>query len=290
LKRTKNGELTPVTNNAYQTIKDAFDDNFVTRLCVSEKFLVSSPNTLNQLICPGQNIIPIKYYMECFQSYQTSLSSLPNSLTITISNDTLILQGTINQDVNFDLTINGSCDTTVLNISLNVISNFTYNLTSSSSSLCTGDSKSSNFSNIVGNNVLSYQSSNASNNRDLFLLKINTNNFSITGFTFLGGNSDETNYYFDNLKVANNKVYITGYTSSLNFPITNSNNLFSNIIQNNNAGSNDVFLSIFDLSLQSLLYSTFIGGSNDDFGRALDLWNNCQIYITGNSVSNNYPV
>ncbi|MEO0126923.1 MAG: SBBP repeat-containing protein [candidate division WOR-3 bacterium] len=104
---------------------------------------------------------------------------------------------------------------------------------------------------------------------------------SIIYSTYLGGSSYESgnDVVVDTLGCA----YVTGYTLSTNFPLQNP-------YQNNNAGGFDVFVSKFSYNGNQLLYSTYLGGTDEDvtYGIAIDSLGN--IYIAGRTSSTNFPV
>ena len=82
---------------------------------------------------------------------------------------------------------------------------------------------------------------------------------------------------------ADKNILVAGYTTSSEFPITSG---AWGITYNNN----DVFISKFSGDLKRLLASTFIGGSSDDYVRAMVIDTAKNIYITGQTSSSNYPV
>ena len=93
----------------------------------------------------------------------------------------------------------------------------------------------------------------------------------------------------------NGRVAIAGYTSSANFPITQ--NAYQSRLGGPNAtpdtNPTNVFLSILDLTLppaQSLVYSTFYGGSVDEVPYSFRLDANGIYYLGGFTLSPDLPV
>ncbi len=90
------------------------------------------------------------------------------------------------------------------------------------------------------------------------------------------------------------RVAIAGYTSSANFPVTQ--NAYQPFLGGTNRGgtnATNAFLSILDLTLppaQSLVYSTFFGGSVDEVPYSLRLDANGTYYLGGFTLSPDMPV
>jgi hypothetical protein len=108
----------------------------------------------------------------------------------------------------------------------------------------------------------------------------NTNNMNLTYSTYHGGNKADqgTAVAVDN----QGNTYITGYTNSSNF---NTSDAYQNTY---GGGIYDAFLSKFD-SNGTLIYSTYLGGDSSDFGYAIAVDNNRNVYITGQTMSTNFP-
>lgn len=82
---------------------------------------------------------------------------------------------------------------------------------------------------------------------------------------------------------ANGNIYIAGYTESNDFPTT------SGAFDQSYNGVRDIFICKMNASGSALIYSTLIGGNNQDdaFNMALDSSGN--VYFTGRTWSTNYP-
>jgi hypothetical protein len=107
---------------------------------------------------------------------------------------------------------------------------------------------------------------------------------------------------------SSDNIYITGFTASTNFPIKKAipqttiitvvatNYTTTNVVNGNllNGLTNqnyafDAFVAKFSPGFANLIYSTFLGGANDDQanGIAVDAFGNA--YVTGWTISTNYP-
>lgn len=78
-------------------------------------------------------------------------------------------------------------------------------------------------------------------------------------------------------------AYVTGYTYSIDFPVT------PGAFQTTNAGSYNVFITKFSSDGASLIYSTYLGGSNFDNGYSISLDTQNYAYITGRTGSLDFP-
>jgi hypothetical protein len=112
---------------------------------------------------------------------------------------------------------------------------------------------------------------------DGFVTKINQSGTAMIYSTYIGGNGDDNTNSIgvDALGCA----YITGYTDSTNFDCT------TGAFQTTNAGGRDVFASKFNVTGTALIYSTYIGGSNNDDGYSIALDTSANAYITGSTSS-----
>ncbi len=86
-------------------------------------------------------------------------------------------------------------------------------------------------------------------------------------------------------------VYVTGYTTSTDFPTTKgAYDATRPSKQNNSTGALSVFVSKFTADGSSLEYSTYIGGSNWDQAFAIAVDSNGDAYVTGQTNSDDYPI
>ncbi len=81
-------------------------------------------------------------------------------------------------------------------------------------------------------------------------------------------------------------AYVTGYTLSTNFPAT------SGVFQTSNSGGSiygDVFITKLNATGSAAVYSTYLGGSNDDVGVGIAVDSSGNAYVAGYTRSTNFP-
>ncbi len=117
---------------------------------------------------------------------------------------------------------------------------------------------------------------------DAFVTELNSTGSALVFSTYLGGTGDDVGFSIG-LDQSDN-VYITGRSSSTNYPVT------TGAFQPTNAGSYDAIYSVLNATGTSLLYSTYLGGTAVDvaFVMAVDKLGNS--YIIGRTYSTNFPV
>jgi hypothetical protein len=158
----------------------------------------------------------------------------------------------------------------------------------------TGWTVSSNFPNTLGTSVpglYSYLATNTSSGgsaTNVFLTKITnsigTTNVGIAWSTLFGGRG---------MDIGNSvavdpagEVFVTGSASSTNFPIFN----VPGYLRPTNSGKSDAFVIAFSADPTNLLYSTYLGGRDDDFGYGIAVATNGDAWVVGLTFSTNFPV
>jgi len=145
----------------------------------------------------------------------------------------------------------------------------------------TGFTYSSNFPTTPG----AYdQKFNSSDYADIFISKLSPDLSTLLASTFLGGgdNDDATSLMTD----ASGNVYVAGWTFSDNFPTTTGS--FDQ--KYNSTNRRDGFISKLSPDLSTLLASTFLGGGGGEWISSLTMDRTGNIYVTGWTVSDNFPV
>jgi Beta-propeller repeat len=115
-----------------------------------------------------------------------------------------------------------------------------------------------------------------------FVTKLNPIGSSLTYSTYLGGNLVDVA-----LGIAvdsSGSAYVVGSTGSSAFPRT------QGVLQSSFGGAlTDAFVSKLKPDGTALVYSTYLGGSDDDFARAVAVDGSGNAYVVGTIYSTNFP-
>jgi uncharacterized repeat protein (TIGR01451 family) len=149
---------------------------------------------------------------------------------------------------------------------------------SSGNAYVTGRTSSFNFP--AGKDAFS---STYANGTDVFVTKMFPTGSAFVYSTYLGGNSDDFSYGITIDSAGN--AYITGATSSTNFPTTS--NAYDTTL--GSTYTNDAFVTKLNSAGTALVYSTFVGGNNNDQGNGIAVDSSGNAYITGITISANFP-
>jgi gliding motility-associated-like protein len=132
---------------------------------------------------------------------------------------------------------------------------------------------------------------------DLFITRFNSTGTVLIGSTFLGGSGNDglnmlnaglNHNYADEFRgeiVLDNagNPYIASCTKSANFPTQNP---FQAALQ----GGQDAVVCKLNPTLTSMSFGSYLGGTGDEAGYALQLNPANEVYITGGTSSSNFPV
>ncbi len=122
---------------------------------------------------------------------------------------------------------------------------------------------------------------------DGFVVKLSPNGSSLLYSTYLGGSSDDVAF---SIKVdLGGFAYVAGWTASPDFPVT------PGAVQTKFAGSGplaagDAFVTKLNATGTKLVYSTYLGGSNDDYAAGIAIDGLGNAYVAGVSASVDFPV
>ncbi len=121
----------------------------------------------------------------------------------------------------------------------------------------------------------------ASAGRDeTFVTKLNSSGTALLYSSYLGGDNEDAG--FDIAIDGLGNAYVTGTTTSTNFPL-------SNPLQSARSGNRDAFVTKLNPNGSTLVYSTYLGGSDLDYGQGIALDSNSNAYVTGRTFSPDFP-
>ncbi|MCG3194070.1 MAG: hypothetical protein DIJKHBIC_03327 [Thermoanaerobaculia bacterium] len=118
-------------------------------------------------------------------------------------------------------------------------------------------------------------------NYDAFVAKVNTTGTGLVFSTFLGGSDSDAG--FGIAVDAMGTAFVTGYTRSTDFPAT------ADAFDTSHNGNSDAFVAKVNTTGTGLLFSTFLGGSDNDLGYAIALDALGSAYVTGLTDSSDFP-
>jgi hypothetical protein len=115
---------------------------------------------------------------------------------------------------------------------------------------------------------------------DAFVAKLNAAGSALVYSTYLGGSGSEagTGIAVD----VSGSAAVTGQTNSADFPTASA-------IQPENAGFLDAFIAKLDAAGSALVYSTYLGGRDDDSGKGIATDESGDAYVTGQTLSSDFP-
>jgi len=116
---------------------------------------------------------------------------------------------------------------------------------------------------------------------DAFVARLNSSLTQILQSTYLGGRYDDRALALA-IHPTTGDVYVTGWTSSDNFPRTTGG------AQGSRGGSLDAFVARLNSNLTQILQSTYLGGSGSDSATALAI-SGGEVYVAGETLSTNFP-
>jgi len=115
---------------------------------------------------------------------------------------------------------------------------------------------------------------------DAFVAKLNAAGSALVYSTYLGGSAND--YGYGIAVDSSGSAYVTGYTYSTNFPTVSP-------LQETYGGGTDAFVAKLNAAGSALVYSTYLGGSDFDYGRGIGVDSSGNAYVTGETSSTNFP-
>ncbi|UCG03244.1 MAG: right-handed parallel beta-helix repeat-containing protein [Candidatus Heimdallarchaeota archaeon] len=119
--------------------------------------------------------------------------------------------------------------------------------------------------------------------RDVFVFKLNSTGNGLDYSTYVVGNNDD---FFKKIAIDSlGNAYVTGHTFSTNFPAINAYNATGD----GNPSYRDAFVFKLNSTGNGLLYSTYVGGSNNDWVNGIAIDEVGTAYVTGTTYSTDFP-
>ncbi len=157
-------------------------------------------------------------------------------------------------------------------------SSFSLAIDASDTVYITGSTASPDFPATINDTVFNNDTNNSFT--DVFVTRLSSDLDTLLASTFIGGvNSDEG---FD-LGILDGDIYVTGYTSSPDFPTT------AMAYDQVHDAHQDIFITRLPATLSTLTASTLLGGLGYDYGNALTFDSQGYLFITGSTTSSDFP-
>jgi len=126
-----------------------------------------------------------------------------------------------------------------------------------------------------------YQTTGGGTNYDAYVMKINPAGSALIYSTYLGGIGNEVG---NGIAVdSSGNSYVTGYTHGAGFPIASP-------LQSVNNGFTDAFVVKMNAGGSALIFSTYLGGSGNDFGQGITVDSSGNVFVAGGTFSTDFPV
>jgi hypothetical protein len=114
-----------------------------------------------------------------------------------------------------------------------------------------------------------------------FIAKLDSTGAAMVYATYLGGSGYDTS---NSIVVdASGSAYVTGTTNSIDFPAVNA-------YQPKLRGMQDAFVAKLNAAGSDLIYSTYLGGPEDEFGNAIAVNEAGEAFVAGQTYSSSFPV
>ena len=119
-------------------------------------------------------------------------------------------------------------------------------------------------------------------NGDAYVIKLASDGQSLIYATYLGGSGAD--YGFGITVDTGGAAYIVGYTGSIDLPATTGPGFDASY-----NGNGDTYVVKLAVDGRSLIYATYLGGSDDDWGRRIAVDQNGGAYVAGDTASADFP-
>jgi hypothetical protein len=116
----------------------------------------------------------------------------------------------------------------------------------------------------------------------VFVTELNPTGTALIYSTYLGGSNGQSAGFGIAVDDSGN-AYVTGFTTSTDFPTTDGS------FQTSLGGDQNAFVTELNPTGTALIYSTYLGGSGQDFGHSIAVDSGNNAYVTGWTSSTNFP-
>ncbi|HMC20598.1 MAG TPA: SBBP repeat-containing protein, partial [Thermoanaerobaculia bacterium] len=148
---------------------------------------------------------------------------------------------------------------------------------SSGEVIVTGTTTSADFPTTAGVLDRTFNGSN-----DIVVSKFDSTGTTLLYSTYLGGSGNDL---AEDMAVDSaGNVFLIGRTTSHDFPTT-----LGAYNRNFNGGATDFYVAKLNANGSSLVYSTFVGGSDTDLGLGIAVSSTGEAYVTGTTLSSDFP-
>jgi hypothetical protein len=130
--------------------------------------------------------------------------------------------------------------------------------------------------------VRPFQSTNKGGPTDGFVTKLNPRASQLIYSTYLGGSGLDYPFRIDVDR--HEDAALIGFTSSTDFPT------YHALYPSYNGGATDAFVVLLDRSGQQPRFSTFLGGTGDEYGYAIAIGCRNSIWVGGSTSSKDFPL
>jgi parallel beta-helix repeat protein len=139
--------------------------------------------------------------------------------------------------------------------------------------------------NTQSSDLLTVNALNSTNNGgwDIFIAKLNSTGTGVIFSTYFGGSGSDS-VLPNSLKIdSQGNIILVATTQSSNVPIVNA-------LYDTYNGNYDLYIIKLNNTGTGLIFTTYLGGSDMDYCRGIDLDCDDNIYITGQTKSTNFPI
>lgn len=124
--------------------------------------------------------------------------------------------------------------------------------------------------------------------RRLFVTRLNPTGSELVYSTFLGGNGSDEAWAIAVDEAGH--AYVAGDTTSTNFPVTPGAFQTGYHPGSSVTREGDAFVVKFNPAGSALIYGTYLGGTDHDMGFGLDVDSQGRAYVTGSTISADFPI